>query len=477
MRARSFLWLVIIQWLVITTTKAQLDSNWLYPVPVGNHWGYINCSGEVVIEPTYDYARDFMSRNNSAIVSKNGLYGSIDLKGEEELPIIYKALRLGYPTKHNNAYVYCAWNGEFYGIVNAKNDVLVAFEYDQVKPLTTSVVAVKKDKKWGLVNLKNEALTPIIYNKIRTHKRGGTMIVARAAARKWAVFSSEGKEICPPMFDYYSVQCSDYYINGMVDRTPVTIDYTGTIQPQLTMKVSRFNARKYSVARDTNKLYGIINEKFEWIIPPRYKALDFYTYGSNSQLVFFLKGEQWGVMNLQEEVLLEPKHPFIEYVNESIVAISDDWKWFHLWNLREKKWVTTQRYGGCYGGDLEGRFISVKEGLHEDDSKYLGVLNAKGETVVPFEYTELFVWYPFVNVMQNHEKSFQGIFSLTSKKLIIPPIFDSVEFYDLTQLCKVSYGVRHRNKIAYFTPDGELVWASYGFDVQALIDNYYQKDN
>lgn len=59
----------------------------VYAVKVSGKWGYITTKGEIIAEPKYSTAGDFM--NGLAQVTLNGKYGVVNKKGEEVLPPVF----------------------------------------------------------------------------------------------------------------------------------------------------------------------------------------------------------------------------------------------------------------------------------------------------------------------------------------------------------------------------------------------------
>lgn len=62
------------------------------PVKKFNKWGYLDSTGEIVIEPIYDSVEQF--HNGYAIVCKNNLYGIIDVTGKCIVDIQYQQISL-----------------------------------------------------------------------------------------------------------------------------------------------------------------------------------------------------------------------------------------------------------------------------------------------------------------------------------------------------------------------------------------------
>jgi len=260
-------WVIVFLFLGITSHAQFIDSNRIYPVPVNNKWGYIDCNGKLVLEPVYDYAKDFYN-SKYAIVRKGRFYAVIDVKGNELIPFAYESLKLCWKMRSKNGYLYIAYNGARYGVVNIKNEIIIPFKYKVVQELNDQLFRVKKNEYWGAVDVENNIVIPGEYRMIEGKRNWSNLLMAKDTSKKWAVFSPNGNQICSPMFDHPNMNVSPKYINGMASATPTTINHQGLVQDHLKMKVSRFYKKSKAVARGENKLYGIVDQDFNWILKP-----------------------------------------------------------------------------------------------------------------------------------------------------------------------------------------------------------------
>ena len=100
------------------------------PIFLDKKWGYVNASGEVVIEPQYKDAEVF-SKDGLAPVKINKLWGFINTKGEL--------------------------------VIEDKYDISVAFigflTSGDEKGFINGLARVKHNKKWGFINTQGQAIS------------------------------------------------------------------------------------------------------------------------------------------------------------------------------------------------------------------------------------------------------------------------------------------------------------------------------
>jgi hypothetical protein len=459
--------LLFFSFLSVNTPAQKLDSAHLYPVVVAGKWGYINCSGMMLIDAEYDYALNFSRFQKQALVRKGRLYSVIDIQGNELIPFSYQKLIRCSVTKDAFAYLYIAFDGEKYGVINLRNEIVIPFEYDYIKPVL-KLFAVKKGKLWGLLNSDADLISPVQWIKI---DRTANLLCAESKEKKWAVFTAEGKKICKPLFDYSKLTVSEYYINGFANAKALTIDFKGNIQKRLKMHVTGFNHPLYSVALGLNGLYGLVDNHFNWIVPPAYQKLKLHTDERDSLFLLYSENDNWGILSLNEEILLKPSFKKLIFISEEIIAASEDGNWYGLYNLKLYSWLPNHKYSFCYVNKYT-ETVEVNSMPKDDNTQKWGVLDFKGNVIIPPQFAEAVSFNNRVEVIQYEDKVSKGIFSLTKNKIIIPPLFSDV-ICKSNLLTQIIYKEKQRNFLAWVDSEGKIVWSSYGFDAQKLFDDYF----
>lgn len=106
---------------------------------------------EIVPEGKYDQIGSFYDGYSS--VSKNGLFGLINTKGEEIIKPKYKYLDLYIMND-----LLLAYDGEHYGYINEKDEVIIPFKYSVATTFTSSITNVVYEGKKQVINTKGEVI-------------------------------------------------------------------------------------------------------------------------------------------------------------------------------------------------------------------------------------------------------------------------------------------------------------------------------
>ena len=121
-------------------------------------FGYIDITGELVIECQYDSASDF--KEGLAAVMKNRKWGYIDKTGEEIIPFEYQ-----FANSFCNGLAMVR-DEQKCGFINTSGETVVPFEYDDAYDFIYDITAVYKDNKWGLIDREGNIVVPPEYRWI-----------------------------------------------------------------------------------------------------------------------------------------------------------------------------------------------------------------------------------------------------------------------------------------------------------------------
>jgi hypothetical protein len=455
--------------------QESLDENRIYPAPVGKKEGYIDYTGEFVIPPTYYQTGAFCPDNRAAIVSTKTLDGIIDLKGAFVVPMAYHSLRRINTMKDEYGYLYLASIDEKYGIINLANQVIIPLKYDYIDAETEYFI-VGKDKMAGVLNLSNEVILPLEYDEIHQDAEYAGFVV-KGTNDKWALYEEDGKQICEPIFDDRNIEFTSSYINGPSNGEYLTIDYYGMVHPNFDFDVFGFEANDYSVVKTKDRLYGLIDKDYNWILEPKYERLFYDNNVKNNQILLFKENYKWGIMDLEGTILLLPECKRILQVSQTVFGLSLDKTGYRLFDLPANKWITTEKYFHIDGDEAAG-IIEVNENPDQYENNLWGLLNFQGEMVLePDNYIYNYLEPGVFEIYGEEDNNSTGIYSLVEKKMLIPPIFDLV-YYEPNHLVEVNYWINDdsRYKIAYLDRQGKLIWAEPNFKVQQLMDAFYKKN-
>ena len=175
-----------------------------------------------------------------------------------------------------------------------------------------------------------------------------------------------------------------------------------------------------------NEKWGIYDaEKEKVIIPFEYDDFDYCSgCGKKSDYFYAEKNGKWGVINLKNEVLVPFNYEHIHSnmrSDEWVAAFRKEGKNVII-NIPQQKEFAAPEYDSF---QIEnGHLIAAKT---IDNQRYYGVINRKGEEVIPFEYSGIYNSYssfqsgPYLSIKKDEKF---GIID-TLGKVIIPPSYKS----------------------------------------------------
>ncbi|MBD79550.1 MAG: hypothetical protein CL840_11585 [Crocinitomicaceae bacterium] len=178
------------------------------------------------------------------------------------------------------------------------------------------------------------------------------------------------------------------------------------------LTITSLNAQEYLAAVNQNGKWGYVNTSCEFVIEPIYqKAKSF----KENKYAVVQKGEKWGAIDAQGNVVVEIKYTDIGHFNNGMFAVKMGDRWGYVdasGNLvietkyaRAKKFdnesgelVMEAKYGIPKSGGMFGSQFIVKKGFvlpniaRVKDGKNWTYINRKGENVCPaFTNAEAFV--------------------------------------------------------------------------------------
>ncbi|MDW7695065.1 WG repeat-containing protein [Flammeovirgaceae bacterium SG7u.111] len=152
-------------------------SQTLFPVREGGKWGAIGQEGKLVIPAKYEHLGSFGS-HGLAIFQNNGKSGLVDGKGTEVIPANYEQVKL---LKVPFAVV---WEDGKCGLVDLKNQVVLPLNYQLISPLSPTLLRTYTNNLFGLASIEGKVLLENNYDEIKAIPNGAV----------YAEFSKGGKK-------------------------------------------------------------------------------------------------------------------------------------------------------------------------------------------------------------------------------------------------------------------------------------------
>lgn len=159
-------------------------------VQVDELWGYVDRKGRYIVQPRFESAQTFSQ--GLAGVKENGKWGYLNLEGKMVIPLRFEmALRFveGYcGVKYKGRWGYIQNDGQF----------IIQPKYSYASNFFEGLARVEKNGKWGLINKNDEFIIPAKYEMLYHFHEG------RARAKlngKWGYIDLSGAFVIPAEYD------------------------------------------------------------------------------------------------------------------------------------------------------------------------------------------------------------------------------------------------------------------------------------
>ncbi len=159
----------------------------------GELWGVMNLDQSTFIKPRYQY-HGWMKDGRSTVGIGN-IKGMIDSTGREIIPVKYDQLG-DYFT---SGLLMAMMNGKW-GFINSLNQVVIPFEYEEVRRFTNTITGVKKGKYYYFIDRNNQRSSDMNYDFI-DHEWYPDKKVKVIRNKKIGWVDESGKEAIPCLYD------------------------------------------------------------------------------------------------------------------------------------------------------------------------------------------------------------------------------------------------------------------------------------
>ena len=159
----------------------------------GGLWGVMNHDESTFIKPRYQY-HGWM-KDGRATVEIGNKKGMINSTGREIIAVTYEQLG-DYFT---SGLLMAMMNGKW-GFIDSLNQVIIPFEYDEVRRFTNAITGVKKGKYYYFIDRNNQRVNEVNYDFI-DHEWYPDKKVKVVRNKKIGWVDETGKEVIPCVYD------------------------------------------------------------------------------------------------------------------------------------------------------------------------------------------------------------------------------------------------------------------------------------
>ena len=288
-----------------------------------NFFGYIDVNGDEVIECKFLNAFSF-GETGYARVDFKGKWGYINKSGNYIVEPKFDSfdVLIDY-TYNSDLKVFTPRIDKLFGIIApdlGKFDCVC--KYNRIHPLSDKYIAAKLEKKWGLIDLNDEVLIPFDYDQIKI-VQSLKRIFARKG-KKWLVFAFENPSaLLDKVDEWYAMKDSivvkkkdRHYIVYDVGEKEVSIDSVNT-------DIHSWYGDKSFFYYNKGNLKGIMSSDGSVIIETTYDEISKVTSRmpdlNMSKLIEVKSGGYKGVLNYEQEVIIQPEYEDISYMGDYFI--------------------------------------------------------------------------------------------------------------------------------------------------------------
>lgn len=253
----------------------------LFPASVktvsGTKWGYIDRSGDTVIQAKYDDAQDFQD-NGLAIVGVKGKYGLIDRSERFVVKPIYQFIS---PFLEHRATVI---DDEGFKMINEQGEVLTGRGYPYISGLqegravyyvTDNGSGDGANSRYGYLDSAGQEVIPAQYEEANDFVEGKAVV--KIKDKHYALIDLYGRRLANYPFAYVG-PLGDGLLAFQQDSNGKYgyINEQGSIiiPPTYTSALPFHHGRAIvNTAEDYKSKYGVINNQGKWVIQPEYNDI------------------------------------------------------------------------------------------------------------------------------------------------------------------------------------------------------------
>lgn len=293
-------------------------------------WGFIDKSGQFVIEPKYDSVWDFSEDNIAQVFKNNGL-GVINDKGVEIIQTIYREiLELG------NGYI-AAFDGESYHIFNNKGEKQFFGKYVYVGKYKDGLFAVASYDENGnvLMEYVNKSGKSIIEPKyLRAYDFYNGKAVVMKEQNIYLIIDKSGKEIKELEYNQVSPSEEGIYLVKNMKNLYGYIDSEGNllVEPKF-VRAELFleGGAIVGIKENDSTLFGVIGKDGNYIVEPKYANIisignNFYGVANKRDNI----GYKYAVVNNKGEEITDFNYYDLSSLEGNLTSVFDGIKTYAL---------------------------------------------------------------------------------------------------------------------------------------------------
>lgn len=430
--------------------------------------GLINLEGEIIAKPIYESIEGLPYKEGELLVKLEDKYGVINNKGNYLVQAKYDQITVDNYTTQENGYKNAGYivsntteDGYRYGYIDGNGKMLLNPEYTEVSRIIDIhdenhiYLIVAQNGQYGLFRNEEQTIN-YEYQSIDYNSENNTVILEKT--KKFGLSTLDGKILLPT--EYTQIDSTGMYIYATsADGEVQVFQKDGTradVDSNIYIKETENENYKIKIDNSQGSVYSIIDQNGTQMTNSNYSYIE-YLY--DTYFIVSVSGGKIGVININEEPVIEIKYDSIEQIEGTDYIVT---------KLSENN--TTQLYNHKFDllCEMTNAVIDKEENyikLYNDtDTKYLDLEGNEKQN------TDIFPENKIYAKSQNGKWGFVD----TSGNVVIDYIYNKV-----TDLNRYGYaGIELDGKWGVVNASGEvIVEPTYTFNLQTepdFIKEYYK---
>lgn len=329
-------------------TDFQYATTRYYPIQENGLWGFIDASGNVRIEPAYNWVEPFIE--NLASVGKNDKVAFINKAGQLITDFEFEdayAFRSGYSVvvkdehygvinrlgkwivdpvyqdvgEFSEGFFYAENEEGFYGYLDENGNVAIDFVLENATDFKNGLAIVQKDGKYGIINARAEQVSEFRYDWIepfRTDRNPSRFKIGNS----FGLIDQVGTVLVDSVYSHIGdfseelALAASNNVYGFIDiKGDTIIDFKYTFS-SAALKVSAFQNGHVRVFQKDKM--GVIDTAGTRIFPAIFENIGEFT----GNLIPVTKKDKWGYSDLKVNLVIPYQFDIAENFRDSVAVVS-----------------------------------------------------------------------------------------------------------------------------------------------------------
>ncbi|MDR1761045.1 MAG: WG repeat-containing protein [Bacteroidales bacterium] len=296
-----------------------------------NKSGICDTLGNTLLQPEFDNLEIFIEKD-LIVARKNGKSGVFDVNFKQTVPFDYDYISISLDDYSRNIFPYEA--NDKYGLLDCrKNKVIVPPIYDYIETIRSSnFFRFKQKNKYGVISQKGKVIIQPIFDDIGYRFSSNLLKVKKD--NKYGFVNEKGEFIINPIFDFISdfkndnaVFCSSKITPNGVFKECGIIDKKGDVRVQPIYDYDLINdlGKSIFIVKQGDK-YGAINNKTELCLEPIYDWIS-NDLRQDAEAYVIRKGNKYGFIDQNGKIFIDLQYDGASVFAEGIAPVLKNEQW------------------------------------------------------------------------------------------------------------------------------------------------------